>query len=158
MKTKHFVLFAALVAVIALVAFVAPGPSLANRSENSSASIKNTAHTTETVDLPQSVRDLVTKELVTPLRKKHYGSDKPTGREFSRCPSGIHANFEDHDVSAKDGYFHGSINKWGGCDSDELCKFRANSTSVQVETKDNGYINASEWLNRAIAKQGVKEI
>ncbi|UPT68389.1 MAG: hypothetical protein M0D57_07080 [Sphingobacteriales bacterium JAD_PAG50586_3] len=158
MKTKHFAFFAALVAVIALVALVAPGSQLANPAENSSASIKNTTQHTTTVDLPQSVRDLVTKELVTPLRKKHYGSDKPSGREFSRCPSGIHASFEDYDVAAKDGYFHGVINKWAGCDNDELCEFRANATGVQVKTKNSGYVNAAEWLNRAIAKQGVKEI
>lgn len=158
MKTKHFLMFAALVAVIALVAFVAPGPSLANRSENSSASIKNTTQTTHTADLPQSIRDLVTKELVAPLRKKHYGADKPSGREFSRCPSGIHAYFEDEDVSPKDGYYHGVVNKWAGCDSDELCNFRANATGVQVKTKDNGYVSAAQWLSSPIAKQGVKEI
>jgi hypothetical protein len=160
MKTKHFLLFAALIAVIALVVVVAPGPTLANKTENSSASsLKNTTtQTYQVADLPQSVRDLVNKELVTPLRKKHYGSDKPSGREFSRCPSGIHAYFEDDAVSAKDGYFHGAINKWAGCDSDEICKFRANTTTIQVKTTNNGFINAADWLNRAIAKKGTKEI
>lgn len=157
MKTKHYLALAALAAVIVLVVFLAPGPTLGN-NPNSLAAITNVTNNNPAIDLPQSVRDLVNKELVTPLRKKHYGSDKPSGREFSRCPSGIHANFDNTSVSAKDGYFHGEINKWGGCDSQTLCTFRANSTTVQVETNDSGFISAEDWLNRAIAKKGTKEI
>lgn len=148
MKTKSVVKVAAIAVVAAGLMFVLSMPLWATHS------YKNVLSETNITSVPNEVTELVAKELVNPLHVKYYGKDYDEKRMMSRCPSGVHANYKSTEAN-QDGFYHGTVNNWVGCSRKEVCKFRANSTKVEVED-NGGYIAANVWLNKPTAKQKSK--
>lgn len=148
MKTLRVIKIAAVVACIATLAFLVSRPLVAGNTDT-----KSTEENLSSV--PEDIRKNVESTLVAPLRKKYYGKALDDDREFSRCPSGVHSNFAGSEKV--DGYYTGTVAKWTGCSRKEVCKFRANETTVEVETPD-GYVEATKWLNNTIKSKEAKEI
>lgn len=144
MKTMRFIKIAVPVLVLAIVALVFSGTVLADSQNSNKTSDAN-------APIPQTVRDVVNSKLVIPLREKHYGKDGLKKGMMSRCPSGIHSAFTSE--TADKGYFYGEVNKWSGCESHQLCKYRATETTVEVANPDGTYGPASTF----IAKSEVKD-
>lgn len=147
MKTAHMVKIAALAIFVSGLMVVLSMPLWANFSENKTEEYAG--------GVPQDVRDLVEKKLVKPLQEKYYGKDDDE-RMMSRCPSGVHSMFTATEIN-KEGFYTGKVNNWIGCSRKELCVFRANATTVEVE--ENGqYLSVDAWMNKPMAKQGKEEI
>ncbi len=147
MKTNRIVKVAAITIVAAGLMFVLSMPLWATYANKYSASVT-------TASVPETVRNLVDSKLVAPLYKRYYGEGDD--RMMSRCPSGVHANYKSTEAN-QDGFYHGTVSNWIGCSKKEVCKFRANTTTVEVLEGDN-FIAVAIWLKKPMAKQDKGEI